>query len=846
MVGSREGFPVPPGFILSVIFFTEWMTQLKASGAWTAFLKAEKDDLEKACDVLKAEALRFAFTDGQQQALSENLSSHSSEYLFAVRSSSPEEDLEGSSFAGGYETVLGVTVAKIEEAIKKAFVSCLDYRVAVYKQANGFDVADPKIAVIVQQQIASDVAGVGFSLNPVTNNYDEAVINANWGLGETVVAGTATPDTFVIDKISLKIKNKVRGEKETSVWLTPSGGLTERPSDHRAQFALSDEQSIELAGLIVRVEKAYRQPMDIEWAYSKGKLYLLQARPITAFVPLSPKMLTAPGEKKRLYFDVTASFEALSQPLSVAGTSLFSVLIRKVGKVFFFRDITRDVGTAIPYIAPGRMYVNLSNLFRVVKREKALGVLDILDTLASQTIRSTDEQEYRSEASILKLLPLGGVIKAPHIVLQLARAKWQPERTHRECQQNMRMFRENARELENKEISCATLANKLINALIDDIILNEVPLFIAGSLALGKMKIIAGKDLAEKFGPFEVALPNNVTTEMGLALYEVSELLPKGLSTTEIGKGIANGTLPSPFMAAWKKFIDEYGHRGPREIDVAAPRYRDDPALLIDTLHSMQANAGSDNVREKFVHNQDERHKAYEYILDEVQKANPAKAKPFRAHYKTFEIFAGYRETHKFYIVFVIDLVRQRILEDARALYKSGRLQSVERIFDLTLEEIDTATKDSSLDLGALAKENRKPIDRIVRIRRMPPIIDSRGFIPRPPIPTARGEGEVQGIPISPGVVRGCVKVLHSPSEKPFLKGEILVARATDPGWTPLFANAAAVILEVGGVLQHGALVAREYGLPCVAGVENATGIWKDGTLVEVDGAAGIVRLVKQ
>jgi pyruvate,water dikinase len=299
-------------------------------------------------------------------------------------------------------------------------------------------------------------------------------------------------------------------------------------------------------------------------------------------------------------------------------------------------------------------------------------------------------------------------------------------------------------------------------------------------------------------------------------------------------------------MAAWKKFIDEYGHRGPREIDVAAPRYRDDPALLIDTLHSMQANAGSDNVREKFVHNQDERHKAYEYILDEVQKANPAKAKPFRAHYKTFEIFAGYRETHKFYIVFVIDLVRQRILEDARALYKSGRLQSVERIFDLTLEEIDTATKDSSLDLGALAKENRKPIDRIVRIRRMPPIIDSRGFIPRPPIPTARGEGEVQGIPISPGVVRGCVKVLHSPSEKPFLKGEILVARATDPGWTPLFANAAAVILEVGGVLQHGALVAREYGLPCVAGVENATGIWKDGTLVEVDGAAGIVRLVKQ
>jgi pyruvate,water dikinase len=159
------------------------------------------------------------------------------------------------------------------------------------------------------------------------------------------------------------------------------------------------------------------------------------------------------------------------------------------------------------------------------------------------------------------------------------------------------------------------------------------------------------------------------------------------------------------------------------------------------------------------------------------------------------------------------------------------------------MDDLDRGIADSSLDLRKVADGNTQFLNRLKRVHSLPRIVDSRGKILRAPMAEAQ-EDELVGEPISTGTVRGKVKVLYKPDEKPVLPGEILVTRATDPGWTPLFINAAGVILEVGGMLQHGALVAREYGKPCVAGIENAISILKDGQVVEVDGANGIVRMV--
>jgi len=290
--------------------------------------------------------------------------------------------------------------------------------------------------------------------------------------------------------------------------------------------------------------------------------------------------------------------------------------------------------------------------------------------------------------------------------------------------------------------------------------------------------------------------------------------------------------------------MQKFGHRGPVELDIASPRYRDNPQFLFDLLLSMRNSEGQ-NPQEKFDLNQQKRKKTYDTLYEQIRSKSWMQSHTFQSLYRVMDTLGGYRENHKFYMIFAIDLLRQRILKEAQILVDAHRLESLQQVFDLTLEELDLAIVDQSLNLLELVKNNTSFTNRLARIPQLPTIIDSRGLIIRPPVPPAK-EGEIVGTAISAGVVRARVKVLKTPDEKPFEKGEILVARATDPGWTPLFVNAAALILEVGGLLQHGALVAREYGLPCVAGVLNATGLLKDGMLVEVDGTAGIIRLVDQ
>jgi pyruvate,water dikinase len=282
-------------------------------------------------------------------------------------------------------------------------------------------------------------------------------------------------------------------------------------------------------------------------------------------------------------------------------------------------------------------------------------------------------------------------------------------------------------------------------------------------------------------------------------------------------------------------------------LDVAAIRYRDSMKMLQDQIDTLRQSAQSqDNPQSRFDQAMSERKEAFTALLDEVQKKSGAgKAKEFQSLYKVFETLAGYREVHKYLLIYSIDLLRDRLLEDGSKLVEEGRLTNQPDIFDLTMEDLKKAAADKSFDLQVAIEKNREFSNRLAAVPSLPTLIDSRGRILRP-IPLAPREGEVVGTPISPGVIRGRIKVLHSPDEKPLLRGEILVARATDPGWTPLFVNAAAVILEIGGMLQHGALVAREYGLPCVSGIANATTLWQDGTLVEVDGSAGVIRLIAE
>lgn len=841
--GSKAGLPVPPGFIVPVQFFSTWSDELKASAEWKAFeAAATSDALRRACDDLKARAMQLALSDEQRGAVDDALKDFSSTSLFAVRSSSPEEDLEGSSFAGGYETILGVTNATMASAINKAFASCLDVRVVVYKREHGFSTHDPKIALVIMQQIASEISGVGFSLNPVTNDYDEAVFNANWGLGETVVGGLVTPDEFIVDKNSRAVKRREIGFKEFSIWLTPEGGTHERKAYRINESTLSADQLGHLTVLILKVEELYGRPIDIEWAFAEGKLYLLQARPITTWVPLPPDMVTPPGQKRRLYIDMTICVQGIYKPLSVMGTSFFKRLVANASTIVLGNDYTVDIDHSIVRIDGGRIYANLSNIMVLAGKEKFVSLFNNMDPLAAATVDQVDAEEYMGNHSV-KHVPLHLVWNIPELATHLLGAELMPDHAHRKAQQDILAFRKEAHEICSEKLSVKQLVDKLSECAINLAFKQIVPLVIASRLSLQKIKSdVAAKDESD-LKKLELALPHNVTTEMGLALYAVSQYLPEGLSQAELEKRFAENSLPLEFYKSWENFLDKYGHRGPVEIDIASPRYRDNPQFLIDLLFSLRNTPVDESPQAKFDRNQIERHRAFEKLSEEQHSKGWLYAKELQWLYRVVETLAGYRETPKFQIVVVIDMVRRRILKEAALLVQAQRLDRIEQVFDLTLEELDEAIADPTIDLIAKANANRIFPDQLRRLHQLPAVIDSRGKILRPPHGPVR-EGYVVGTPISAGVVQGPVKSLHSPDEKPFEKGDVLVARATDPGWTPLFVNAAAVVLEVGGVLQHGALVAREYGLPCVAGIVGATDLWADGTLIEVDGSAGTIRVL--
>lgn len=275
---SQQGLAVPKGLALSVAFFQPWTEQLKAGAEWQALLTQPS---KENCDLVKNLASKLRLSEQQQAQLDLAMNEFDGTDLFAVRSSSPEEDLASSSFAGIYETYLGCTKASLTDYIAKAYSSMFDFRVIGYKNQNNLALEGTAISVIVQKQLASDVSGVAFSLNPLNNCYDEAMINASFGLGEAIVSGIVTPDSYIVEKCKMEILQCKVNSKQIALHLKADGGIEERPNSSPEKQALSEEQILELTELVKQCESHYGFPVDTEWAYEKGKLYLLQARPIT-------------------------------------------------------------------------------------------------------------------------------------------------------------------------------------------------------------------------------------------------------------------------------------------------------------------------------------------------------------------------------------------------------------------------------------------------------------------------------------------------------------------------------------------------------------------------------------
>ncbi len=834
----EAGLPVPPGAVLTTEFFKPWFDEIKASATWSALALATPDKWATLCNELKELCLALPLTGTQRQALDglcKPLSMLGDNLRFAVRSSSPEEDLSSASFAGGYETRLGVQLTDLADAVRFCFASSLDERVLIYKKEQGFDVLSPRIAVVVQQQIDSEVAGVGFSLNPLTNDYDEAVIDANWGLGESVVAGIASPDHYIVDKFSRQIIEKKRGAKKVSIRLGSDGGTIERQDSRSTELTLSDGQLGELTEMICQIEGLYEKPMDIEWAYSDGRLYVLQARPITKYVPLALEMVTKPGERRRLYVDAALSKGmTLNVPISPFGLSWMEDLM-----ISFFEQIPLDTSPmkGLVFAAGGRMYMNLSNLMWLMNPKALSKSSTANDALLAEILANIDEKKYCPAARppwirlrMVWLIPrmlwwLRGFFK------NMLYAILSPERAYQTYQRRVTVCEEKLSEKINFNLPLKEFLQTYFAPVVRDMFNVTMAALTASLVAMGTVDCVLGKKLAQEkslVDKLKRGVTGNVVVEMGIMLFRLAKLLNRSdlSDLNRLVDRIESRQMSATFLNEWDNFLSRYGCRGPMEMDPARPRYGDDPRIALRQMSFMSVD--DEDFNPEVVHRRqvEDRRRAYEALMS---RSGWFRRILLQRIHRVLELFAGSRDTPKHHIVLFNYALRKRALIEGRHLVREGRLDAAEDVFDLTLDDLGAAANNPSMNLR--------------KIPEFPNVIDSRGRILRPP-PRKEKTGEMSGMAVSPDVVTGIVKVLRNPYEKSINKGDVLVAYTADPGWTPLFVNAAAVLLEVGGVLQHGAVIAREYGKPCVVGIDGLMKKLCDGQRVEVDGTAGVIRLL--
>ena len=847
---TRNGFNVPPGIVLTTAFFAPWIAAVQASGAWRALASGygaslndagHRERVPELAAAVKVQATSLALHSDQRDALAA-VGHEFANGALAVRSSSPEEDLAGASFAGLYETVLDVSAGDIEDAVRRCFLSCLDGRVFIYKLNMGFTDPAPSIAVVVQRMVPSETSGVAFSLNPLTNDFDEMLVNAHRGLGEALVAGEITPDAFVVDKVSGAV-------------------IEERPSSLADGACLDGAELGELLAAVARIESLNGRPMDVEWAFSDGsdgkRLHILQARPITAYVPLATELQTAPGEQRYLYID-----RALTDGLTMSGpiSPLTNDYVERV--VMLMLDYLVDIPEDADLVAGGiclkgsRIYFNISPYMHLMGSREALArqlsqmnmlLADILGSVDMDRYRPAEPPDFLRWSSLLRMAPML-LWRLRTVLGALMRPMFGYERFRRTY--------DSAQADYDRWLAAPVDHEQPLDDFLLELFAELGRVTLAATAPSVAVFYYGGTDVVNKLidlnDPVEVALadairrgyPDDLVVQMGIAMFDLARQLPPELAEDldELAARLEQRRLPEAFLAGWDAFIARFGCRGPLEMEFANPKYGDDPRVALAQIAPMAASRDSFDpraVQERLVA---ERQAAFAELRARLPRR---KRRRLDRAYRTIENHYDAREMIKHHVTQANARLRERVVRIADQLVDAGRLDARDDVFELTFADLQSAVDDADFDVRTRAATKGAFYRELKRQgRHFPHAIDSRGRIPRP----ERREDDastLHGAAMSPGTARGPAKVLNDPFEQSVEPGDVLVAVTTDPGWTPLFVNAAAVVLEIGGELQHGALVAREFGKPCVAGIADVMTRIEDGQTVEVDGAAGTVRIVR-
>ncbi len=853
---TRAGFNVPSGFCVTTSAFSRFLAAANED-IYLRLANVPGDDLKKLRHVggaVRAHLESVALPAEVEDAVVSAWSELGKDHAYAVRSSATAEDLPYASFAGQQDSYLNVRGKEALLAnVKACFISLFTDRAILYRVQNGFDHRQVALAVVVQRMVQPDVAGILFTADPISGRRDIASINASFGLGEALVSGLVSADLYQVNKQTKQIVKKQIVTKQIAIRSLAEGGTgaVELPKEEREQPALNDEQVLALAKLGSQIEAHYRKPQDIEWALLDDALYVTQSRPITSLYPL-PR----PGPEDdalHVYFSMS-HFQVMTDAMPPLTLSVLRTIL-PLGHADGQLESKRIQS------AGGRLYADLAPLLRhPLGRRMLLRGMSNADQLAANALAEfVKRPEFGSAGEYfnpLSLLPAA----RPYIFKMLHMLFWgQPEGV---AKKSTKLIDDHIATVKTKLETANDIQEKLNLTLLEmqnafKPILNWAPYLVSGGVATVLLKTLLGKKGdANDLVALGRGLKGNVATEMNLAVGDLadaartSEVLMAHLNQTDIDaktKLAEAAVLPGgkSFLQAWHNFISTYGARAPSEIDLSRPRWSEDPSSLLQMIVNATGQSRTGAHRTRYQQLITEGEEAAHNLIEAAYKGwwGWLRGPLINRFIRVSRNLTPLREHHKFLVIRFLALVKTVLLEAGKKLQAEGRLKSYEDIWFLTLPEVLEAFDKPEKKLKALITERQSAFKHYQNLT-PPRLITNKGEIPALRLQTNAPKGALVGSPVSAGVVEGIAKVVLEPGAAVLKPGEILVAPFTDPGWTPLFVNAAGLITEVGGLMTHGSVVAREYGIPAVVGVLDATKQIKTGQRVRVHGDAGYIELL--
>ncbi|MHB8874026.1 MAG: rifamycin-inactivating phosphotransferase [Myxococcaceae bacterium] len=830
-----EGILVPAGFCVTTDAFQRIMADAPSIDDQLDRLSRLKPDDREAIRALSAELRRtlegIAIPDELAAAITHPLARLGEQAAYAVRSSATAEDLPTASFAGQQDTYLNVVgPAAILQHVSRCWASLFTERAVTYRLRNGFDHRKVHMAVVVQQMVFPEAAGILFTADPVTSNRKVASVEASFGLGEALVSGLVNADVYKVRDGEVVAKKVAT--KQLAIHASPAGGTQQQAiePERQAKPALTDAQVVRLTQLGRRIEAHFGRPQDIEWCLVDDGFQIVQSRPITTLFPIP-----AAGDRENHVYVSVGHQQMMTDPMKPLGLSFWQLtalrpMYEAGGRLFV--DVTGALASP----------ASCAGLLQGMGKHDPL-IRDALQTIVDrQFIRSLPDEGPRGA-------PAGGapppIETDPAIVTELI------GRT----QESIAALKRDIRTKSGSALLDFILADigELKRILFDP---QSHRVFMTAMEATWWLNEHLQAWLGEKNAADTLtqSVPHNVTSEMGLALLDVADVIRPHSEVVaflqhvedegfldELAR-LAGGREARDAIRAW---LDKYGMRCVGEIDITRPRWSERPTTLVPLILGNTRNFEPGAGKLRFEQGRQEAWKKEQELLERLRALpdGQRKAEEAKRMIDRVRTFIGYREYPKYGMVSRYLVYKQALLEEAERLVQAHVLRDKEDIFFLTFQELHDVVRTNQVDDQLIRQ--RKDAFRSDQALTPPRVLTSdgeavAGAYRRDDLPA----GALVGLPVSAGTIEGRARVILDMAEADLETGDILVTAFTDPSWTPLFVAIKGLVTEVGGLMTHGAVIAREYGLPAVVGVEHATRLIRDGQRIRVHGTDGYVEIL--